>query len=71
MAANVEMLKNRVPTNCTDVAHQSMRHGAQPRMRHERGRLGSSPAATGPAVAPTASRYWRKAALVKKIDPMK
>ena len=27
MAANVDMLKKRVPTNCTDVAHQSMRHG--------------------------------------------
>ncbi len=71
MAANVDTLNSRVPTNCTDVAHQSIRQGAQPRIRHDPGWRGSWPSSSGAWAAPTASRNCRNAADVKKIDPTK
>jgi hypothetical protein len=70
-AAKVERLKKRVPANCTDVAHQSMRHGAHRRIRQVPGRRGSAPAAWGAAAASTASRNWRNAAVVKNSEPTK
>jgi hypothetical protein len=61
MAANVLTLNSMVPASCAAVASQSVRCGRKTRT-FRRGRSGA---------ASTASRYWRKPAEVKKIDPMK
>jgi hypothetical protein len=64
IAAKVLMLNARVPTDWIPVASQSIWPGSQTKTFRPAvpGRLGA---------ASTASRYCRKPAEVKKIDPMK
>ena len=64
MATNVLTLNSRVPTDWMPVASQSIWPGS-----HTKTFRRAAPGCRG--AASTASRYCRKPAEVKKIDPMK
>src|SRR5580704_11997723 len=66
-ALKVVRLNQSVPTNCTKEAHQSMRLCCTSKSCLKRRCAGRS--RCGFVVA--ASKYWRKAAVVKKMEPMK